>query len=708
MILLASGLSMAADASSLTPAQQKELNTLSGQLLDPGRSGKTKLEAAELLLTKSYPQAIETLKGFLVTDNEVAQIAVAEAIARSGQADKTFIEPLIELLTGANDKVRPSAAKALATYKNHGVTDTLIGIVEDKTRPRQVRLVTVSSLQLVLEKRTVDTLVRLLDDSDTAVQDAAAEALVKLTNIKAFRTNRQLAREWWARNRHKAPSEWLAALADNLARSKAELEASNSRLRERLTQALQDLYSITPENQREALLLRLLGDPLEDVRLTAAGFVEVRISAGNGVSTAVHQQVRKLLSDPDWRVRKAAALLAAHQDDGQVHKTLLRGLETEKVSQVRQSFLLALGQLRSKEAVDVVVREISSADDELAATAASALSRIALRQPLSDQQTAKAVSAIVERYRKEQSETAETRAPRLRESFITAMGALKHKQFAPILTEALSDSEATVRLAAVESLANLNDAELAKSIAPLISDPDRGIRGAVILALGKLNGPEYLQQILARTDPKTESDEAVRKQAWDVATEILTTADVATLAAETDRLAKRPDALRQRIEILKLLVAALKEDTKGKLPSAQLQLGLALLKSSRAAEASGVLRTAYEGFLARKNPIALRVWGRWVDAMLQSDDRAVIAVMFAQADDVAFAAALTKLDARIRDLIVQKKYKTALDFAQDARKELAPRLTVQQRTKFEKYAKQAQGHNPNTSATSSPSDKKPQ
>jgi len=39
----------------LTDAEQKEFNTLSGQLSDPARSPKTKQEAAELLLAKQYP-----------------------------------------------------------------------------------------------------------------------------------------------------------------------------------------------------------------------------------------------------------------------------------------------------------------------------------------------------------------------------------------------------------------------------------------------------------------------------------------------------------------------------------------------------------------------------------------------------------------------------------------------------------------------------
>ena len=87
----------------LSAAQRLELRTLAGQLSDPRRSADTKLEAAELLLTRSYSAAADTLRKCLTdTSNRPAQIAVAEAIARVGSDDHRFVPPLMTMLTGSS------------------------------------------------------------------------------------------------------------------------------------------------------------------------------------------------------------------------------------------------------------------------------------------------------------------------------------------------------------------------------------------------------------------------------------------------------------------------------------------------------------------------------------------------------------------------------------------------------------------------------
>ena len=167
--------------------QELELKTLSGQLADPKRSAKTKLEAAELLLTRTYPEAAKTLEQFLSSaTNTSAQNAIAQAIARHGSSHKEFIGPLVSMLTGKEASVRTAAARALVTYKDQGVTEKLVSIALDTKLDKPVRLVTVETLGMVLDKRAVDALVRLLDDRDATVRDTAIASLATLTNIRAF------------------------------------------------------------------------------------------------------------------------------------------------------------------------------------------------------------------------------------------------------------------------------------------------------------------------------------------------------------------------------------------------------------------------------------------------------------------------------------------------------------------------------------------
>jgi HEAT repeat protein len=684
LMLLGLGVSVAQPVVKLTPAEQKEFNTLSGQLSDPSRSTKTKLEAAELLLAKKYPQAVDALKDFLAGDNLAARIAVAQAISRGNGAESRseFIDPLLAMLTGEDAEVRPAAAKALAIYKDDSVVEKLVGIVADRKRDRAVRVDTIAALQSALDKRTVDALVRLLDDRDATIRDAAAEALANLTNIKAFRTNRRLAKQWWNRNRDKPPSKWLAELADSLARGKAELEVINELLRARLALALRNQYDAVPEAQREALLLDFLSDPLADARLAGTSLAEVKISGGQEISEKLQTRIRAMVKDPDPRVRQASAMLVAHQGDAEALGALLAGLKTEEKQDVRQAIFIALGHIKSPEALPAVVAGIASSYDSVAAAAALALSRIASAKPLTGDVLAQASLALVKRYKRKGQED-QVAAVAMREAVLTAMGAVRHKSFMAVLRLALKDTEATVRLAAVNSLAQAGQAADADAIAALVGDSDRGVRVASIVALGKVGGQKYLATILKRTDPKAEPDQAVRKQALEVAMGLWAGASIPTLREEEQRLDGREDEINQRIVILEILVSRLKAVDSSELSPELRKLGQALLTGARPAEAAGHFRKAYDAMLLAKDVKASEAWLEWVEALLAADDPAAIKAMAPQNDGELFLAARKALSTRFAALVKAERYAPAILLAERAVENLAQRLTVDERKAFQ-------------------------
>jgi len=656
----------------LTPAQQLELKTLIGQLVDPARAAKTKLEAAELLLSKTYPQAVEAMKAFLADpSNRPAQVAAAQAIASQGRGRREFIAPLMKMLTGEEASVRGPAGRALATYKNHGVTEQLVGIALDRARDRDVRLVTISALQRVLDKAAVDALIRLLDDADEGIRNAATAALAKLTSIRAFGSDARRWKRWWRQNRHKARSEWLADLADSLGRANAALEAENARLRERLGKAMVDLYTTTPADQRQQILLAFLKDPQAEVRWAGVKIVDRRIAANESISKEIRLQVRALLSDPDQRVRQASALLTANLADGDAVAVLLKRLAAEDIALVRQALLTALGQLRDRQALPAVLKEVSARDPDVAAAAAVALARLVAKKPLEGRRHTGAVQALVARYR---AIRGTRNGVQLREALLTAMGVLGDKAFMPVLRGALKDSAARVRLAAVNALATLGDGQGAKDLAPLVDDPDRGVRQAAIAALGTLAGARQLPVILKRTDPAVETDPAVRQQAWDVIMAVLAKADADVLATVLAGLRGRKDAAGQRIRIMQMLVASLTAAGSDELPAARRALGEALVKAGRPAEAAPVLAEAYRQLSKAGSPQAAAAWLAWLGALLAADDVSTVKVLAAQTDDAAFAQGLKHLHGRLAALDGQKNWATVILLASAAARDLRDRL----------------------------------
>ncbi len=659
-------------------AEQTELRMLTGQLADPDRSAKTKLEAATLLLNRTYPQATEALRGFLTDGaNRPAQVAVAEAIAAQGGGD-TFIGPLMAMLRGDEPAVRLPAARALLTYKNHSVIGRLMAMTLDGETDGEIRLVLIETLGSLLDKEVVDTLVQLMDDPDSVIRDASAEALARLTNIRAFGADPVQWKTWWARNKDKDRSQWMSDLADSLARSKLELEAENQQLRDRLGEALLDYYKALPQADRPGAVIKLLTDPMPAVRLSAVDLAHPTLLENSIADEAQREELARLvlslLGDEDARVREASSLLAASMGDERAGPALLARLAVEDNPQALRAVLTALGQRRDPGALDAALTAVASDSDALAAAATWALGRIAERHPLDVEQTGLAVVALLQRYRRVETVG---NGVELREALLTTMGVVGEADLADTIHRALQDSNAAVRLAAVHALSKVVPTGAAELLTPLVDDTDRGVRRAAILALGAAGGPDQLEAILRRTREDVEPDADVRQQAWEAAMSILAAADTDVLRAALVELADRPDAAGQRIRVMQMLVAATSSPEDGDLPALQHRLGAALVAANRPAEAAAMLGEAYYTLTGADHPQAQEIWSDWIAALLAAGDPSVAKAMDETDSSEAFDAALAGLGERLSLLERDEQYATAVMLASAALANLPHRLTVE-------------------------------
>lgn len=661
----------------LNSAEELELKTYATQLTDSTRDLKTKTDAAELLLTRPYPQAWQMVRTFLAdATNPSAQIAIADAMTRQG-GRKEYVEPLMAMLAGVEPTVRAPAACALASYKDQDVTRQLIDLAQNPKNDKSLRVVVISSLQRVLDKAAVAALVELLDDGDANVRDAAADSLAKLTNNTNDRSG---LKAWWEQNKDRSRNEWLADLADSLSKTKAVLEADNVKLRERLAKAVGELHGATVAAGREAMLLSLLKDPLPDVRLAAVGIIRRKIESGttDEASADLRAQVRLLLGDADDRVRESAALVLANLNDADTVTALLNQFKVENSARVQCALLAALGQLRDAKALPSVLVRLNSRYDSVCAAAAAALGRIAANQPLQGPQRGDAVRALIDRYHQIPKDSLADDVG-LREALLDAMGNLSDKEFLPVLKDALKDTGATVRRMAVNGLAKINDPLFAELLVPLMADTDRGVTIATIAALGNIGGEKYLDEILKRT--AAANDDAVRKQAWDSALAILANSNYQTLGDVCDRVAQQPESAIQYLQVMGLLVEKLKVAKSPSLAERQRQFAAALIKAERPNEASAQLADVYAAADHAK-PQTNALWAQWVECMLAADDPSVAKVLVGQNDSALFDNAIAKLQARLDVLVTSSKHAAAVGILEQVVRELASRLTAQQNQSF--------------------------
>ena len=672
------GVAASAGAASGIPprsaGQRLELEMLKQQLAEPDRTAKTKHEAAVLLLNRTYPQAAEALRDFLAdATNRAAQIAIAQAIAESGVTRQEFVQPLLEMLTGEELSVRQPAANALAAYKNHGVLDEFIKLVSDRKTDHSTRLAIIAAMQRILDKRAIDALVRLLGDADEAVRNAAGDSLIKLTNIRAFGRDPRRWRKWWQQNKDKKRSDWLADLAENLARANLDFERRNASLRRRLASAMNDLYAATPPAGRDALLAEMLKDSLSEVRLVGAQLTLQRVGNSQPLPEALKAQIRAKVADPDASVRRQAALLLANVGDDQAVKLLAGRLKGEQAAEVRQSIYQALGLLRDPQVWGQLVAGLNKEDNRVASAVAAALARVAEKNSLDETRRAAAAAALKRRY---QAARNPEDAP-LREALLTAMGHLHDPRLAGLIHTALKDPAATVRLSAIKALQELRQPASAAAVTPLTADPDRGVRLAAVAALGALGAPEHLETVLGRTDARVEPDATVRQQAWNVLMGLLEKADAAKLELLADQLAPRKDAREYLIQLLKLWVQKIPADPPDRRAPVRVQLGEALLSAGRPAEAARELADAYALLAKAQSPDAPAAWARWIEALLAADDVSAVTRIADGTHDAHTPAAVEALLKRLRSLQAGKDWDDLVRLAAPARQRLAAKLDAE-------------------------------
>ena len=670
----------------IAPDQRIELDTLKTLLTDPSGTAQTRQRAALLLLTKSYPAAAALARELLSDgSNRDAQLALATVIAQSGRTHSDYVQPLLAMLTGAEPAVRAPAASALAAYREPRVAEEFDRILSDSKVDKATRLVIIGAMQRMLEQQAVETLVRLTGDPDGAVRDAACDSLGNLVNVRAFGRNAQRWQTWWASNRTKPQSVWLADLADNLARLNLELEKENVELRKRLATSVNDLYTATPQTARDALLTTMLKDALAEVRLAAARLAQQRLAsaAQQPLAETLRAQIRVTLTDPDAAVRQIGAVLIAGLGDDQAARFLADRLKTEQSADVRQAIYQALGLLPDEGVWELLVAGLAEKEPPVAAAAAAAMARAIEKNGLTEQRRSAAVEAVMGSF---PSGTDETSAP-LREALLGAMGMLRDKRLAPLLVSALKDPAPTVRLGGIKGLQRLGLPENAAAVSPLAGDSDRGVRLAAIAAVGALGGAEHLEVILARTDARLENDAALRQQAWTVVMDLLAKAEVETLQSLAERLARREDAAEQYIRVLRLWAAKLSAEREQS--AVRVRLASALMTASRPAEAATELALVYESASKSPGVDPSKVWLSWVEALLAADDPAAIGKMAEVEDEAAFLSAWQALQNRLETLKPRKEWDSALRLAETATQKLAPRLNESQRKGLETLIREA-------------------
>ncbi len=185
------------------------------------------------------------------------------------------------------------------------------------------------------------------------VQGWAYEALSNLSHQDKLGEDRAAWAKWYNRASGLNATEWQRMLHENLLLQIRGKQETESRVQDRLIQTQRALYRATPSDQRPALLVELMKEPLEATRLLAMDLMRQRAEDGGDFGPLLREQLRKMLDDEIAKVREESATLLGQLLDATgadlIASRLASGTEGDAAAE--RAYLIALTQMPRAQAM---------------------------------------------------------------------------------------------------------------------------------------------------------------------------------------------------------------------------------------------------------------------------------------------------------------------------------------------------------------------
>ncbi|UCD29221.1 MAG: HEAT repeat domain-containing protein, partial [Planctomycetota bacterium] len=187
------------------------------------------------------------------------------------------------------------------------------------------------------------------------------------------------------------------------------------------------LYERTAEADRPKLLLSWLKSSLVNDRLIALEITHEAMGKGTEPANGILQQIRNMLNDPDETVRIRLIEILRDLRNKKDAPGIRALLKQKQSPQVREAIYKALGLLEDPDSIPDCIKGLNDPVTRVAAEAATALGLLMNPEPKPDLLNL-VVAALLARTK------SDIKNPALRESVITTMAKIAHRNFLPILS----------------------------------------------------------------------------------------------------------------------------------------------------------------------------------------------------------------------------------------------------------------------------------
>lgn len=362
----------------------------------------------------------------------------ARALGELG--DARAVEPLLKAVKYSVDRYfQEAVCRALGQLKDPRAVDFLIGMLRDPDL--HVRLAAVEALGQIKDRRAAAPLLRSLDKPDWSEREAAVLALGKIGDTRAMESLLELLRE------------------------------NDTRLSDAASVALAGMGgAVVPP------LLLLLKDPDTEIRHRGVS-VFTRLKDESALSPLI-----LALEDPgSWEFRQGAALSLMNWGGSQAVEPLIKALKDPQ-PEVRDSAALTLGSLGDSRAIPSLFEALQDSNQVVRIRAAFSLAILG---------DARGTAALLETVRGDDLTA--------REEAAATLGNLRELGM-PFLLQALQDTNAAVRLAAIEGLGQYGNEQAVTPLMDALKQGDSATRTAATAALVRIGQPGVLSMLKSLKD----------------------------------------------------------------------------------------------------------------------------------------------------------------------------------------------------------------
>ncbi len=641
-----------AEQTSADDTLMEQLNLAREGIVDPEARPEDRRRWIDALFSYDTPQAralvVELLK---LHENPAAQQAICQGIARNARThphrlDKSFVEPLIELLGSSSENVRAAASGALADFPGAEVVVELGALAGRSDVAMDRRLAAIDAMVSKVDSRAVVRELMALLEADVPEITAHVVAALEPVSRETFGADLERWGAWWKEKSALDEEAWLTdrlhlyrgrvhSLQRELDSAHALADRRHSAMSARTSRLQWDLFHSLGPDQKQAKLAEWLVDPLPEIILVSLDLIRARMAdEGQRPQGEVLLALVKLLSEGTPAISLAVLEIVQNlKNEPSVVQAVLAQVAGEAEPEVRHALIKALGRLDSPEAVPTLVLEIASphSSQVCVGEAAIALGRIAAGgykvEPLDD-----ALDALKSRYK-----LASGDGDTLRAALLTAMAGVGDPAFAPEFLDAIESDSASVVRPAMRGLRAIADNSKLPRFRTLTAHTDPLVRVAAVQAVGELGGQDAdLESVLTRLNPTIETSEPVREAAWTAFQDLLADKPLNMQLTRSERLSEMPDLETRYLQALVTRLATVNGNGIDG-DAVYDRLARALVSQGKHADALPHLRHLYEGAAFRAGDGTQEIGLRWLEAALwaseQGDVAGIIARLVTEAGD---------------------------------------------------------------------------